>query len=219
MKLLPLIPRFIGRVVHGSETSIRPVGWARTRGFQRGISLIASLVVPLLLSSVRVGLAQNVDTRLWWTDGYVRTIVRDGGTIYIGGVFTHVFPTRTGGGVAIDASTGNLRLPLPQVAGSVHAVAPDGSGGWYLGGSFTAVLGQPRNNLAHLDAAGNLTAWDPNANSVVDALAVSGGTVYAGGYFTFMGAEPRNHTPRWMRPADPSQTGTRTRTTALTPWR
>src|SRR5437870_13412872 len=102
MKFLPLIPRVIGRVVHGGESYSRPVGRTRTGSFQRSISLIAGLVVPLL-SSAGVGLAQTVDTALWVVDNPVNTVVRDGGTIYIGGDFTLVGPV-TGGGVAIDAS-------------------------------------------------------------------------------------------------------------------
>jgi hypothetical protein len=147
-------------------------------------------------------LAQTVDSTLWATDGAVSSIVRDGGTIYIGGSFTWVGPA-TGGGVVIDASTGAPLQPYPRIAdavnsgsggpypGTVYAVVPDGSGGWYLGGTFKWVRGQPRNNAAHLDAKGNLTAWDPNASYAVTALAVSGGTVYAIGSFTTIGGQPR----------------------------
>jgi hypothetical protein len=148
-------------------------------------------VFPLLLSSAGVGLAQTVDTTLWVSDGAVLTIVPDGNTIYIGGNFKHVGPI-TGGGAAIDSSTGLPQRPYAKVEGTVRAVASDGSGGWYVGGAFTTVRGQPRNNLAHLDASGRLTAWDPNANGEVDVLAVTGGTVYAGGGFTSIGGQPRN---------------------------
>jgi len=154
-------------------------------------SMIAAMAVPWLLWSTGVGLAQTVDTSLWVTDGAVCSMVRDAGTIYIGGSFTRVGPA-TGCGVAIDASTGAAQQPYPRVAGYVRAVAPDGSGGWYLGGSFTLVRGQARNNLAQLDAAGNLTGWSPDANGEVRALAVSGGTVYAGGDFDSIGGQPRN---------------------------
>jgi hypothetical protein len=46
--------------------------------------------------------------------------------------------------------------------GEVRAVAPDGRGGWFLGGDFTSVCGQSRRGIAQVDAAGNLTAWNPN---------------------------------------------------------
>jgi len=35
-------------------------------------------------------------------------------------------------------------------------------GGWFLGGDFTSVCGQSRRGIAQVDAAGNLTAWNPN---------------------------------------------------------
>ena len=34
--------------------------------------------------------------------------------------------------------------------------------------------------------------WNPGADNLVHALAVSGNTVYAGGYFTSIGGSPRN---------------------------
>ena len=133
MTLIPAIPGANSRVVDGDESSIR----TRTGSLRRGISLIAGLVAALLLWSAGVGLAQTVDTTLWVTNGGVRAIVADGSTIYIGGTFTQVGPA-TGSWVAIDASTAAAQQPYPKVAGTVYAVAPDGSGGWYLGGEFTA---------------------------------------------------------------------------------
>ena len=60
--------------------------------------------------------------------------------------------------------------------------------------------GQTRNHIAALDASTGLaTAWNPGAdgrnrrNGDVGALAVSGSTVYAGGYFTSIGGQTRNH--------------------------
>ena len=35
-------------------------------------------------------------------------------------------------------------------------------GGWFLGGDFTSVCGQSRRGIAQVDAAGNLTARNPN---------------------------------------------------------
>ena len=127
------------------------------------------------------------------TNGDVRAIaIGADETVYLGGDFTQVGPV-TGGGVPLNASTG-ATAALPSVAGTVHAVAADGVGGWYLGGYFSGVGGTPRSNLAHILADGTLDAtWNPSANSSVDALAVSGSTVYAGGYFTTVGGLTRNH--------------------------
>lgn len=68
------------------------------------------------------------------TNGSVDTIaVGADGTTYIGGNFSMVGPY-TGGGVALDTTTGIYGSALPKVDGSIYIVVPDGSGGWYIGG-------------------------------------------------------------------------------------
>ena len=93
-----------------------------------------------------------------------------------------------------------------------------GNGGWYLGGSFTAVRGVQRNNLAHLNASGVLTAWNPNADGEVDALAVTWGAVYVGRAFSSVGGRA-TASPRSLETAALPPPGTRTRTARSTPWR
>ena len=102
----------------------------------------------------------------------------------------------------------------------MYAVASDGAGGWYIGGYFTAVGGLPRSNLAHVASDLSVSAWNPNANGAVYALAVSGSTVYAGGDFTSIGGQARNRiaaldatTGRGHR-LEPER-----RTAPSTPWR
>jgi hypothetical protein len=150
-----------------------------------------------LVAAVLVGgraAAQQVDPELWITDGPVYAVAESNGTVYIGGLFTRVAPA-TGGGAALDATSGE---PVPsfssssRVLGEVFAVAPDGSGGWYIGGRFTHVGGKPRSNLAHLGADLSVSAWNPSANGWVYALAVSGSTVYVGGTLTAVGGQPRS---------------------------
>src|SRR5581483_4829582 len=114
----------------------------------------------------------------------VHAIAVSGTTAYIGGTFTHVGPY-TGSFVAIDPAAGPVAQAIPQVTGDVKAVASDGSGGWYLGGAFSAVGGEPRANLAHVAADGTLdAAWTPRIDGTVSALAVAGSTVYVGGTFS-----------------------------------
>src|SRR5262249_36603457 len=99
---------------------------------------------------------------------------------------------RTGGGAPLDTSTGSPLDPVVRVAGSVRAVAPDGAGGWYIGGSFTSVGSVPRSNLAHLSQDPSVSDWKPNADDTVLTIAVSGSVVYVGGDFTSIGGQARN---------------------------
>jgi hypothetical protein len=150
------------------------------------------LAVSSIFASAGVVFAQAIDTTLWVANGDVYSVVRSGGTVYVGGSFTQVGPA-TGGGVVFDAATGALQQPIPLVTGNVFAAVPDGSGGWYIGGAFTAVRGQARSNLARIDSNGNPTSWAVvGAGNTVNALALSGGVLYVGGVFIDIGGQSRN---------------------------
>ena len=125
------------------------------------------------------------------TNGAVNAVAPTAKAIYLGGSFTQVGP-RTGPGVGIDSTTGKNE-GLPQVGGGyqeVDAVVRDGSGGFFIGGSFTRVGATARQNLAHILADGSVDpSFKPNPDGGVYALAVSGSTVYAGGHFTAIGGQ------------------------------
>jgi hypothetical protein len=66
----------------------------------------------------------------------------------------------------------------------------------YVGGEFTSVGGQARNNLAKLSTTGTGAAdpsWAPNPNNSVFALALAGSDLYVGGQFTSIGGQVRNN--------------------------
>jgi hypothetical protein len=132
--------------------------------------------------------------RTFVTNGPVSAIVPTGRAVYIAGNFTSVGP-RTGPGVGIDASTAK-RKRLPEVAGGrreVAAVVPDGSGGFYVGGGFKRVGLAYRQNLAHILANGKVDpSIHPNPNGDVQALALSGQTLYVGGSFSSIGGQTRH---------------------------
>ena len=153
---------------------------------------LALLLVACGPGGARPALAQELDNSLWETNAAVHAVVQSGNTLYIGGSFSYVGP-HTGSGVPLDATSGVPPGAYPEVAGGyVNAVLPDGAGGWYIGGTFTRVGGVTRNRLAHILADNSVSAWDPDANSSVSALVVSGGTLYAGGDFTGVGGQARN---------------------------
>ncbi len=125
-------------------------------------------------------------------------MARAGNTLYIAGSFRSV-GENTGGFVPIDARTGELLRPFPKVAGSVLVIVPDGTGGWYIGGEFTAVGGRPRSCLAQIRSDGSVSDWDPNVTGspgyidppLVDAIAILGDRIYVGGAFREIGGLPR----------------------------
>src|SRR3954468_23414359 len=128
--------------------------------------------------------ALSAPAETWVPDGEVHAVAISGPIAYLGGNFTRLAPY-TGSSAAFDAASGDLRQPWPQVDGAVEAVAPDGSGGWYLGGGFKSAGGVSRTDIAHIRADHTLDpAWAPSTNSEVRALAVGNGFVVAGGDFS-----------------------------------
>jgi WD40 repeat protein len=101
-------------------------------------------------------------------------------------------------------SDGTLHGWDPRANNIVRTLALSGST-VYVGGLFTSLspnggTAVTRNRLAAVDAGTGavITAWDPRANDRVNTLAVSGSTVYVGGFFTSLSPNggtsvPRNH--------------------------
>ena len=115
------------------------------------------------------------------------------GTRYVAGSFTAFDSWATGGGALVDSQTGSVNSSFPKVTGNIVASAADGSGGFYIGGTFDAVDGVSRSNLAHINSDGSLdNSWNPNANDSVRSIVVSGSNIYVGGYFTTIGDTTRN---------------------------
>ena len=132
-----------------------------------------------------------MDPNLWVTTGTVSAIARSGNTLYISGALGEVGPS-TGGGVPLDMASGAPAAPFPKVTGYVFATAPDGQGGWFIGGDFNAVGGVPRSSLAHILADGSLSDWAPTQDAHgIAALAVSGRTIYVAGDFSTIGGQSR----------------------------
>jgi hypothetical protein len=138
------------------------------------------------LSSVdpTTGVPTGVDPDI---DGNVHAIAASGPSLYVGGTFLTVGGSTRNHVAAIDAATGELESFDPEVNGTVQALAVDGST-LYVGGGFGYAAGAgeeaPRSNLAAFTTStGSLTSFAPEPNGTVNALAVSGSTLYAGGSF------------------------------------
>ena len=124
--------------------------------------------------------------------GPVLALAASGTTVYAGGSFAQVGGQPRQSVAAVRNVTGGQGTVLPfdpDVGGVVHALAVAGDA-LYLGGSFATVNGslaalkRDRRNLAAVSSDTGLDrGWDPDADAVVRALAVAGGTVFAGGDF------------------------------------
>ena len=103
-----------------------------------------------------------------------------------------------GAALALGATVQKNVTPTWQTNGRVEAIAIVGTTA-YIGGQFTSVrpAGDPagtgevtRNRVAAINlSTGALLPWDPNAGGTVEAIAVSGSTVYLGGSFTQVGGK------------------------------
>lgn len=87
-----------------------------------------------------------------------------------------------------------VRTEFPETDGSVDVVTVDSEHSIvYIGGSFSTVGGQPRMNVAAIDAiSGEVLPWNPGADKSVFAIAVKGSTIYLGGFFTSVAGATRN---------------------------
>jgi hypothetical protein len=124
-----------------------------------------------------------------------------GSRLYVGGGFSTIggqpraglaAVTTGGAGTVTDWDPGLVGPPAPEVA----ALTLDPAGTRvFVGGSFTAVGGAPRTNLAAITTgAGTATGWAPDAGGRVRALVLDAGNrvLYVGGEFGSLGAEVRH---------------------------
>ena len=99
---------------------------------------------------------------------------------------------------AVDGFDPNVTGPNNYAPVTVMVVQPDGK--ILIGGTFSSVLGVPRNHVARLNPDGTLdTAFDPNVSgdpnlyTTVYAIAVQAdGKILVGGRFTSIGGQTRN---------------------------
>ncbi|RYD98858.1 MAG: T9SS type A sorting domain-containing protein [Sphingobacteriales bacterium] len=127
-------------------------------------------------------------------DGTVMCAVEHNNILYVGGRFTNV-SKHIGSFACLDKDTPVVlnQAGWPKVNGTVNTAVADGSGGWYIAGSFTLIDNAERLGLAHIDGNGALTSWAPKVNGTVYALAKQGSKLYFGGKFTQVNGANRSN--------------------------
>jgi outer membrane protein assembly factor BamB len=197
-----------GTVLQSDEsrlvTARAHTGPRRRRLVVRAVVVLA--VVGAVMGATPAGAPaalSNIADDTWMTNGPVRAIARSGNIIWIGGQFTELRenPPGKGGQVisvsnlaAIDATTGAPvpGLAMPPVTGSIVYALAVADGKLFIGGSFTAVGGASRRNLAAINATSGALDTSFKADmGVVWTLATDSSKLYAGGSFTSAKGQPR----------------------------
>lgn len=125
----------------------------------------------------------------------ISALLVDGERLFVGGSYGTIDGARRNGLAAIGTGGAGVVDPEwnPLVDGlAVLALLRNGDR-LYVGGTFTAIGGQPRSNLAALSPSGAATAvasWQPDPNGSVRALAYGGERLYVGGDFTTLAGQP-----------------------------
>ncbi|MBK7382770.1 MAG: delta-60 repeat domain-containing protein [Flavobacteriales bacterium] len=78
---------------------------------------------------------------------------------------------------------------------SVVVSIPDGTSGWFIGGSFTTIGGHNRNGLARLHVNGSLDlSWAPEGvHGTIHGMTIENGVLYVGGSFDEAEGEARSN--------------------------
>jgi uncharacterized delta-60 repeat protein len=127
--------------------------------------------------------------------------VQSDGKILVGGQYTSIGGQARKNIARLNADGTAEAAFNPNADGHlacVNSIAVQSDGEILVGGKFTSIGGQARNNIARLNADGTLdAAFDPNADSDVYSIAVQAdGKILVGGNFTNMGGQARNRIAR-----------------------
>jgi hypothetical protein len=137
------------------------------------------------------------------TINFLDKLTASGGIVYVGGQFTSIGGAPRKNIAAMDGVTGAVTAWNPTADGinaSVSDILVSGSL-VYLSGYFSTIGGTSRRSLAAIDiTTGVATSWNPNptgigfgSGSVVEAMLISGSTMFIGGTFTKVGGTTREY--------------------------
>jgi hypothetical protein len=126
----------------------------------------------------------------------VSVLAEYNGDVYIGGSFSAVNSTARGAVASVGAADpGDLTSWDPNADSYVGCFAFTADS-IFVGGAFDTIAGQSRRHLVVIDASdatgSTLLPWDPDPNSNVSGLDISGSILYAVGNFTVIGGQYRS---------------------------
>jgi hypothetical protein len=132
-------------------------------------------------------------------DNIVFALARQGSIVYVGGDFTNIGGAARLYVAALDATSGAATTWKPDANSDVECIAVKDTTA-YVGGRFTHIGGQARVGIAAVSTItgvatewkADVNEWEPGVVSApVTAIAIGEGVVYAGGFFTSIGGQPR----------------------------
>jgi hypothetical protein len=189
--------RFNGQNIPGATTSALPLTGFRLADVGAYSVLVSNTYGVATSSNAQLSAASQLPSNLargdfWVTDGPVNAAALDNGVLYLGGSFNFVRPN-VGTGLALDANTGAVIDSVPKVNGTVSAAVADGVGGWFIGGSFTAVGGIAATNLAHIRGDNSVDGgWKARTDGAVNCIVVVSNQVFLGGDFSSVNGQSRH---------------------------
>jgi hypothetical protein len=126
--------------------------------------------------------------------GQVKALARSGDRLFAGGNFLGNTGYYSGKAALFPGGAELPAFAFPRFGGTVHALIPDGAGGWYAGGAFTQVNGQASGRLLHILPNFSIDpSFAPAPNGTVHALCLRGDTLYVGGTFSQIAGQNRSN--------------------------
>ncbi|MDZ4668141.1 MAG: LamG-like jellyroll fold domain-containing protein [bacterium] len=141
--------------------------------------LFALFLIPVL--SFGQATVQNIP---FSPNGPIYCQKQVGSTLYVGGQFTSV-NVNSGSLVGLNPTNPNASINLPYVNGTINTVVSDGAGGFLIGGSFSSVGGQSRQNFARINANMTLHPISIGYNGAVKKIVVYNNLAYVLGDFNY----------------------------------
>ncbi len=128
--------------------------------------------------------------------------VQADGKILVGGFFSNIGGQPRNGIARLDATTGLADSFNANVSafGSIRAIAVQPDGKILVGGQFSSISGQPRNNIARLDGTTGIgDSFNPDTplgSEVIAMVVQPDGKILVGGAFTSIGGQARTNFAR-----------------------